>query len=66
MFNIKFFTIICLFNLCQLIFSENYATDAQFPWHASLVGTYGTGFKKLCGGSIISDQWILTATQCVL
>ncbi|XP_053271938.1 trypsin II-P29 isoform X2 [Pleuronectes platessa] len=33
----------------------------QVPWHASLV----SGGKHRCGGSVINDQWVMTAAHCV-
>jgi hypothetical protein len=34
---------------------------AQFPWQAALfVSSY-----FVCSGSIISEEWILTAAQCI-
>jgi len=37
------------------------AVRAQFPWQAGLI-INGVSF---CGGSLISNQWILTAAHCV-
>ena len=35
----------------------------EYPWQAGLVTP---GSKRVwCGGSIINDQWILTAAHCV-
>lgn len=39
------------------------AKDGQVPWQVSLQRSSGFHF---CGGSIISDEWILTATHCVI
>jgi secreted trypsin-like serine protease len=37
------------------------ATLKQFPWQVYLIAD---GFR-VCGGSIISNKWILTAAHCV-
>ena len=34
----------------------------EYPWQVALVSSNGDGY---CGGSIISDQWILTAAHCL-
>ena len=34
----------------------------EYPWQVALVSPNGDGY---CGGSIISDQWILTAAHCL-
>lgn len=39
--------------------------DGQFPWHAYLRIFETTGVVHLCGGSIISPSFILTAGHCV-
>jgi len=37
------------------------AAPCQFPWQAALI--VDNGF--FCGGSVISQQWVLTAAHCV-
>ncbi|XP_066986717.1 serine proteinase stubble-like [Macrobrachium rosenbergii] len=38
-------------------------TVNEFPWQVGLTSTTGT--KPYCGGSIVSNQWIVTAANCV-
>ncbi|XP_064100978.1 venom serine protease 34-like [Macrobrachium nipponense] len=38
-------------------------TMHEYPWQVALTSTTGT--RPFCGGSIISDQYILTAAHCV-
>ncbi|XP_043937001.1 transmembrane protease serine 5 [Protopterus annectens] len=44
------------------IIGGNSSVLGQWPWQVSL---YHAG-KHVCGGSIITDQWIVTAAHCVL
>lgn len=48
------------------IVNGNTARNDQFPWHVSIIGSFSTGSSLLCGGSLISDEWVLTAAHCVL
>jgi len=42
------------------------AVQFQFPWHVSLrITVTNSAHQSFCGGSLISDQFILTAASCL-
>ena len=49
----------------QAIVGGNQATPGEYPWQARLsVIIAGQGY--LCGGSLIANNWVLTAAHCMM
>lgn len=40
------------------------AADGQFPWQVSLQWGFIGFYQHVCGGSILTPEWILTAAHC--
>ena len=41
------------------------AEARAWPWQVALIYPQGSGFKQICGGSVIASRWVLTAAHCV-
>ncbi|KAG8594388.1 hypothetical protein GDO81_001181, partial [Engystomops pustulosus] len=41
------------------------AVEGEWPWQASLLYTEQGKLYHLCGGSLITSRWVLTAAHCV-
>uniref|UniRef100_A0A3Q2CED8 Peptidase S1 domain-containing protein n=1 Tax=Cyprinodon variegatus TaxID=28743 RepID=A0A3Q2CED8_CYPVA len=54
------FTILMCVVGAQIVGSQD-ATPQHWPWQASL----WQGGSSFCGGSLITDQWVLTGAGCV-
>ncbi|CAJ1085503.1 chymotrypsin-like elastase family member 2A [Xyrichtys novacula] len=39
--------------------------ENSWPWQVSLQYRSGSNFYHTCGGTLISDQWVLTAAHCI-
>ncbi|XP_070786281.1 serine protease 27-like [Enoplosus armatus] len=43
------------------IVGGQHASPGSWPWQASI----NTGSRQICAGSLITDQWVLTAAHCI-
>ena len=40
------------------------ANPGEFPWHVDIIIYFPDGVSKHCGGTLVSEQHVLTATFC--
>ena len=48
------------------IFAGDDSDITEYPWLASIHLDSGNGFAHSCGGTLVADQWVLSAAHCVV
>ena len=44
----------------------NDAGDLDWPWIAGLSFEYTSKYARFCGGTLVADEWVLSARHCLL
>lgn len=52
-------------NTIGVITSGQSARPGEFPWHAAIYRTQQLGSAYICGGFLVSDLMVITASHCV-
>lgn len=66
------FVLVACVTLASTTFARNarivngqHAQPNQFPWHVAINAIPVSGARQLCGGVLISANFVLTTAQCV-
>lgn len=52
-------------NLKEKIVGGRDAEEGEFPWQASLQRITWLGFYHMCGASLITSEWLVSAAHCI-
>ncbi|XP_053687895.1 transmembrane protease serine 9-like [Sabethes cyaneus] len=53
-------------NVRELIVNGRDTVEGKWPWHAAIFHRKGPSTEYVCGGTVISENFILTAAHCVM
>ena len=66
----KLNNIFCQFSLevfaqNQFSFQRGQASFGEYPWQAAILKRSGGDMVYVCGATLVSDQYLMTAAHCV-
>jgi len=50
---------------CQRLTSGSFANQGQFPYQVRVNAEFTNGLIAVCGGSILTASWVVTAAHCI-